>query len=271
MKRILSILMAGIMVAAMVVPAMSDTAGTGADVNDVASSYDCSGTSITEQPGPVGSTAGTVSYSLVVSDDNGGDTIPDGTWTAEVNFGGGTQSDSLIAGTASGLQRTCTGTGSIPTDTAAGEYTVTFKLNGTDVCSTTVTVTSVTAYAIDFDAVAYSSVNPGASSTVDGDTTMETVGTAPPVKPTIENKGNVAMDVTISIADAGGNPETLFEGNTAAIVGSSASQTLTTTTATFDVDIEVGGTAKIDSTLTVPIGIQASSYSGTLTVTGIAG
>jgi hypothetical protein len=269
MKRILSILMAGIMVAAMVVPAMSDTAGTGADVNDVASSYDCSGTSITTQPDPATPSAGTVTYNLVVTDDNGGDTIPSGTWTAEVDFGGGTQSDSLIAGTASGLQRTCTGTGSIPTDTAPGDYTVTFKLDGTDVCSTTVTVTSVTAYLIDFNAVAYGSVNPGASSTVNGDTTMNTpVSTNPP---TIENKGNVAMDVEMSIVDAGGNPETLFEGNTAAIVGSSASQTLTTTTATFDVNIVVGGTAKIDSTLTVPIGIQASSYSGTLTVTGIAG
>ena len=266
MKGILAILMAGIMVLTMIAPAMSDTATTGANVGEVASTYACGTTYIATQPDPITPSVGTVSYNLVVSDDNGGDTIPDGTWTAEVDFGSGTQTDSLTAGDASGLERTCTGTGTVPANTAAGDYTVTFKLNTTTVCSTTVTVTSVSAYEIDFNVTAYGSVNPGASSTVSGDTTMDTpIGANPP---TIKNKGNVAMDVQMSIAD-GSNPETLFESNTVATVGTTGPQTLTTTAATFDVDIAVGGTANIDTTLSVPIGIQAGSYSGTLTVTGI--
>ena len=264
MKGILAILMAGLMVATMVAPAMGDTAGTGANVGEVASAYTCGTTSITTQPDPITPSTGTVSYNLVVSDDNGDDTISNTGWTAEVNFGGSMQTDSLSVDAADGdLQRTCIGTGSIPADTAAGNYTVTFKLGTTIVCSTTVTVTSVTAYAIDFSSVAYGDIDPGASSTVDGDTAMNTLAA-----PTIENKGNVAMDVTMSIAD-GSNPETLFESNTAATVGTTGPQTLTATAATFDVNIVVSGTAKIDTTLSVPIGIQAGSYSGTLTVTGI--
>lgn len=264
MKGILAIFIAGIMIATMIAPAMSDTASTVATVGDVDSSYDYNGTSITTQPDPIASSAGTVSYDLVVSDDNGDDTIPDATWTAEVDFNGTPQSDLLTADTVNGdLQRTCTGSGAVPADTPAGTYTVTFKLGTTTVCSTTVIVTSVSAYAIDFSSVTYGDINPGASSTVEGDTTMSTVDA-----PTIENKGNVAMDVNMSIAD-GSNPETLFESNTAATVGTTGPQTLATTPVTFDVDIVVGGTAKIDSTLSVPTGIQAGGYSGTLTVTGI--
>ena len=271
MKGILALFMASLMVLAIAVPVVvGDSATTSANIGDVASTYDCSGTSITTQPDPANGNAGTVNYDLVVTDDNGGDTIPDDTWTAEVDFGSGTQTDSLTAGAASGLQRTCTGTGSVPANTAAGDYTVTFKFDGTQVCTTTVTVASVAAYAIDFNAVNYGAIVPGASATVNGDGTMETVGAAPSVKPTIENKGNVAMDVQMSIADAGTNPETLFEGNTGATIGS-VSQTLGSTAASFDVNIASGATAAIDTTLSVPTGIQSGSYSGTLTVTGVTG
>ena len=270
MKGILAILMAGIMMATMVAPVMGGDAGTGANVNNVDSTYTCSA-SISPQPNPTSSTDGTVSYSLVVTDNNGDDTIPDAAWTAEVNFDGTSQSDSLTPDTVNGdLQRTCTGSGAVPADTPAGEYTVTFKLNGTTTgCTATVSVTSVAAYAIDFSSVAYGGIDPDAASTVSGDTIMEPVGPAPDVKPTIENKGNVVMDVTMLIEDAVGNPEKLFESNTAATVGTTGPQTLTTTAAMFDVNIAVGGTANIDSTLSVPTGIQAAGYTGTLTVAGI--
>ena len=269
--KIIAILMASIVAMAIAVPmVMGDIATTGANVNDVPSTYDCTGTSITTQPDPATHADGTVSYNLVVTDDNGDDSIPDSTWTAEVDFGLGLQSTTLTADAVNGdLQRTCTGTDSVPAGTAAGDYTVTFKLDTVTVCSTTVTVTSVAAYEIDFDAVNYGTINPGASSTVTGDTTMHLpVGENPP---TIENKGNVAMDVEMSIADDVGNPETLFDGNTDATVGTVDPQTLSTTATAFDVNIPVSGTAKIDSTLSVPPGIQAASYSGTLTVTGITG
>lgn len=266
MKGILAILMASIMVAAMIAPAMGDTASTDATVSDVVSSYDCGATSITEQPDPVTPSVGTVSYNLVVSDDNGGDTIPNGngTWMAEVDFGSGIQNDTLIIGAADDLQRTCTGTGSIPVNTPAGTYTVTFKLDTTTVCTTIVEVTSVAAYTIDFDAVTYGDINPGASSTISGDIIMSTNNS-----PTIKNTGNIAMDVNISIAD--GNPDKLFESNTAAKVGAIGPQTLTTTAAMFDVDIAVGETAKIDIILSVPTGTKAGSYHGMITVTGIIG
>ena len=269
-NKIIAILMAGIVAMAVGVPmAIGDTPTTSANVNDIDSTYDCTATSITVQPNPTTEAVGTVSYSMTVSDDNGGDTVPAGVWTAVVNFGTGAQTDPLTAETPSGLTRAITGTGSIPANTAAGGYIVSFKLDGVEKCTDTVTVTETIAYSIDFNVVGYGSINPGSPSTVTGDAVMQTPVDAN--APTIKNDANVVMDVQMSIADAGGNPETLFEGNTAAVVATAASQPLTTTptATTFDVNMAIDATAKIDSTLSVPTGIQAASYSGTLTVTGV--
>jgi hypothetical protein len=160
-------------------------------------------------------------------------------------------------------------------DADPGTWTVEVNATDTgslfDTDSKTFVVNAVVAFSIDFNAVSYGPINPGSSSSVLGNTTMETVGPAPPVEPTIKNDGNAAMDVQMSIADEGTNPETLFEGNTVATVGTVGPKTLTSATSTFDINIAADATAKIDTTLSVPTGTLPGSYSGTLTVTGVSG
>ena len=275
--KIIAILMAGIVAMAVGMPmVMGDTPTTEATVNEVASTYDCSATNINPQPNSITDTNGTVNFELVVNDNNGADTIPDTGWTAEVNFGTGdtTGAVPLSVSSVNDTAEKFTGTETVLADTAADNYTVTFK-NPSDVtvCTKVVTVTEKIGYSIDFNKVAYgSSLNPGATSEVIGDTTMETTGVAPPVNPTIKNDANVVMDVQMSIDDAGGNPEPLFEDNTAARVDSSLPgdyASLNSGTTTFDVNMAIDATANIDSKLSVPLATQAGSYSGTLTVTGV--
>lgn len=252
MKGILAILIAGILAVAMVAPAMgTDTSAT---VNDAASTYNCAGTSITTQPVP-GVSNGTINYDLVVSDDNGGDTIPDSTWTAEVNFGGGTQTDSLTAGGASGLTKTCTGTGNVPMNTAAGDYTVTFKLGTTTVCTTTVTVGEV--LSISVTNMSFGAVNPGSPTNS---------GTH-----VVTNTGNV--NVTFVDADGLG-----YDDDDDGIIwdnmvgsGTATGETIADTQLTTDwlvaTEILVGGNADVDFNLNVPTGLKAGDYTGSTTFT----
>lgn len=161
---------------------------------------------------------------------------------------------------------------SVGMDAPPGNYTVEVTASDgslSDDDSKTFVVNEVVAFSIDFNAINYGAIDPGSYSTVTGDTTMQTpVGANPP---TIQNDGNDDMDVQMLIDDNVANPETLFEGNTAATVGTVGPQTLGETAYTFDVDIAAASTAKIDSTLTVPTGTLDGSYSGTLTVTGVSG
>ncbi len=122
-------------------------------------------------------------------------------------------------------------------------------------------------YKIDFGAgVAYDTVTIGVKKTVEGDDDMKT-----PLKPTIENLGNVVMDVTISAInlDAGGGAiiENKYIG---AAVWTAPEQNLGKER-TFDVNIKPYDTAKIDYTLTAPVGTQPGKYVGQTTVTGIKG
>lgn len=278
-EKIAAMLMASIVAMAVGMPmVMGDTPSTEATVNEVASTYDCSATNISPQPNSITDTNGTVNFELVINDNNGADTIPDTGWTAEVNFGTGdtTGAVPLSVSSVNDTAEKFTGTETVPADTAADNYTVTFK-NSSDVtvCTKVVTVTEKIGYSIDFSKVAYGgSLDPGATSEVIGNTTMETTGVAPPVKPTIKNNANVVMDVQMSIADAGGNPEKLFENNTETRVNSSLPadyKTLDNATTTFDVDIAIDATANIDAKLSVPFGTKTGSYTGTLTVTGVKG
>jgi len=150
------------------------------------------------------------------------------------------------------------------------EVTATDAGSLSDTDSKTFNVSEVIAFSIDFNETNYGSIAPGNASTVPGNSTMETVGPAPPVKPTIRNDGNTVMDVQMSITDEASNPEPLFEGNTAATVGSVGPQTLTSTATTFDVNIAKGDTAKIDTTLSVPTGTSPGDYAGTLTITAVS-
>ena len=253
MKGILAILIAGIMVAAMIAPAMGTD--TGANVNDVASTYDCSATAITAQPVP-GSSAGEVNYSMTVTDNNGGDTVPNGVWTAVVDFGEGAQNTTLTAEAASGLTRTIIGTDSVPANTTAGDYTVTFKLDGTQVCTKVVTVGEV--LAISVTSMNFGGVNPGDNNKAG--------------KHVVTNTGNVNVKF-VDEAPAGYDNnatdgitwDNMAGSGTAA--GESIADTQLTTTWTAATEIAVSGSADVNFELDVPLGLKAGSYAGSTTFT----
>ena len=248
MKGILAILMAGIMVLAMIAPAMSTE--TSATVTDATSTYDCTATDISTQPNPTSETAGTVSYSMTVTDNNGGDTVPAGTWTAEVDFGDGTQTDSLTAGTPDGLTRPITGTGSVPANTPAGNYVVTFKLNGTQVCQDTVTVNEV--LSVSAAAMTYPDVNPGASTS--SNHALNNTGNVPIYfsEKTTPGYDNDTEDGIIWNPMTG--PETIAD-------------TQISTTWTEGDQIAINGNANAGFTLSVPAGTATGGYTGSTTFT----
>lgn len=266
--------MASIVAMAVGMPMAMGGVPATASVNDVAATYDCSATAITLQPNPTTDTDGTVSFELMVNDDNGADTIPDEGWTAEVNFGAGLQTVPLSCANHNTTADKFTNTTTVPHDTEGADpskaYLVIFKNStGAEVCQQNVYVTGVPALEIDFNAIAYGAIVPGDSSTISGNATMEPLGEANTtglVKPTVMNDGNLPnMDVNMTIAQTSG-PDALFEGNTTATVDVSGPKTLSTSVAHFNVNIGIGGKAKIDSTLAPLKATKAGNYEATLTI-----
>jgi hypothetical protein len=156
-------------------------------------------------------------------------------------------------------------------DVPAGTWTVEVTAMDNDGLSDTGTgtfeVNTMIMYKIDFGSgVAYGTVTIGEKETVEGDEDMATAE-----NPTIENLGNVVMDVTISAKNLEVGGTAIIENKyIGAAVGTSLEQDLESER-TFDVDIEPDTTAKIDYTLTAPVGTQPGEYKGETTVTGIAG
>jgi methionine-rich copper-binding protein CopC len=127
-------------------------------------------------------------------------------------------------------------------------------------------VNTMMMYKIDFGAgVAYGTVIIDEKKTVKGDADMATAE-----NPTIENLGNVVMDVTISAKNLEAGKAIIENKYIGAAVGGAKEQSLEEER-TFDVDIKPDDTAKIDYTLTAPVGTQPGNYIGETTVTGIAG
>ena len=264
-RKIMALLMAGIVAMAIGIPmAMSDDVGTSATVNNLAP--DVAITTISPDPA---TPSCTVTVSGTLSDPNGIDDVSTLTYVVKKP-----DSTTYTSGSAT-VAASWSFDFDLGSDADAGTWTVEVtatdagSLSDTD--SKTFNVSEVIAFSIDFNETNYGSIAPGSASTVPGNTTMETVGPAPPVKPTIKNEGNTVMDVQMSITDGTSNPEPLFEGNTSATVGSVGPQTLTSTTSTFDVNIAKGDTAKIDTTLSVPTGTLPGDYAGTLTITAVSG
>ena len=264
-RKIMALLLAGIVAMAIGIPmAMSDDVGTSATVNNLAP--DVAITTISPDPA---TPSCTVTVSGTLSDPNGIDDVSTLTYVVKKP-----DSTTYTSGNAT-VAASWSFDFDLGSDADAGIWTVEVtatdagSLSDTD--SKTFNVSEVIAFSIDFNKTNYGSIAPGSASTVSGDTTMETVGPAPPVKPTIKNEGNTVMDVQMSITDGASNPEPLFEGNTAATVGSTGPQTLTSTASTFDVNIAKGDTAKIDTTLSVPTGTLPGDYAGTLTITAVSG
>ncbi|CAD6491524.1 MAG: hypothetical protein ANIMEMIM_00154 [Candidatus Argoarchaeum ethanivorans] len=220
-------------------------------MTDATSTYDCTATAISTQPDPALEGAGTVDYSMTVTDNNGGDTVPAGTWTAVVNFSTGNQTDPLTAGTPSGLTRPITGNGSVPANTPAGNYIVTFKLNGTEVCNDTVTVNEV--LSVTAQNMTYSDVNPGANTS--SSHALNNTGNVP-----IYFKYGTTTGYNNDIGDEGikwGNmtgPETITKDN---IVTSWLNTT----------QIAINANANAGFTLNVPQGTATGAYAGSTTFT----
>lgn len=267
MKGILAILIAGLMVAAMIAPAMGTD--TSAEVNDASTVYTCDATLSTA---PTAGSDGQVDFTLTATDDNGDDDIFAGSYWAEWTVGTVTRTTLLTGPVADGdLVLTFTGSDAVPYTTPEDTYTVDFykddgdgsrNVGDTKVGSNTFIVGSYVGYEIDFTAVSYGSVDIGVKKTVSGDAVMNTV-----TAPTIKNTGNKVMDVTISASDMTG-VDNIDKANLGAAVGVLAEQDLGAER-TFNANINPDDTAKIDYTLTAPQGSKPVSYSGTTTVTGI--
>jgi len=263
--KIIAILVAGMVAMAIAVPmAMSDDVGTSATVNNLAP--DVAITTISPDPA---TPPCTVTVSGTLSDPNGIDDVSTLTYVVKKPDGSNYTSGSATVAASWSFNFNLDSYADAGTWTV--EVTATDKGSLSDTDSKTFNVSEVIAFSIDFNETNYGSIDPGNASTVSGDTTMETVGPAPPVKPTIKNEGNTVIDVQMSITDDASNPEPLFEGNTSATVGSVGPQTLTSTATTFDVNIAKGDTAKIDTTLSVPTGTSPGNYTGTLTITAVSG
>ncbi|MCW7077882.1 MAG: hypothetical protein OCU22_01945 [Canidatus Methanoxibalbensis ujae] len=263
------------MIASCIPAAIGDEAPTNVSVNNVAPDVvdvSVSPSYVALNPCPDSTP---ILVEAEVSDDNGPDDISTVQVTAIENSSGGDASEYLEE--------------SLPVDMtyneSTGKYEATLHLKCTTLNDTyTVEVTAedkggledvgtgnfavgmTCAIEIDFNAISFGEVNPGAASSVDGDSVMETVGTAPPVKPTIKNCGNAPINVSLKIEDSAGNPTTLFEGNTTAVVDDSGPETLSNTPTEFAVNLLPGNTTNLDISLYVPVGTTWGSYTGTLTI-----
>ena len=117
---------------------------------------------------------------------------------------------------------------------------------------------------MDASTVDFSDVNPDATSYVLGDTDMGTIGNA-----TIQNQGNVVIDIGMNGTDLTGSAGTITVGNAAYRFDTGSYISFTGSKETEDVNVPVGATEynKIDFELYVPVGTASGSYSGTVTVT----
>ena len=270
-RKIIAILIASMVAMAIAVPtAMSDTATTSANVNNVAPVV----SSVTVTPGSVDLSPcpDTTPIKVVasVSDDNGAGDISKVEITALKDSNGNDASGnitetlpvSMTYNSSSGkyeatLHLKCT----TPNGSYTVEVTATDKggLTGTNTGTFTVGITC--ALAIDFSSVDFGAINPGSSSTVAGDNNFS----AGDGKPTIKNIGNVNIDVKQSITDNASNPEILFSGNTSSTVKGST-KTLNTTAVSFGVTITPGEATAADYKLSVPAGTMHGNYAGELTI-----
>lgn len=134
---------------------------------------------------------------------------------------------------------------------------------------------SIVAVDVDFTGVNYGSISVGNAKTVPGNSVMETVATAPPVMPTVQNLGNDPMDVKISatdmVGDCGGISSVILANAQTAKVGALSAMALSNSGVCFDANLACEAPAPIEFVLTPPLGTCASTngYQGSLTVTGV--
>ena len=224
--------------------AMGVTPSTSADVTDAPASYAATA-SVTTQPNPVAETDGSVALTLVVTDNNGDDTIPDGAWTAVCADVWATPV-SLTADAASGadVTRTCTGTGVIPANQDAGTYTVLFQLDTVEKATATFTVGEV--LSISATTMTFAAALPGAS---------------PASSHNVNNTGNVVIKF---VSPTGIVTGAMTGSDTAA--GETIPADATTTSWTYTNTIGINANADVPFTLAIPTALKVGPYAGTTTL-----
>jgi hypothetical protein len=245
-NKIVAILMAGIVAMAVGVPmAMGVTPSTSADVTDAPASYAATAVTATE-PDPVAETEGSVDLTLVVTDNNGDDTIPDGAWTAVCAAVWATPV-SLTADGASGtdVTRTCTGTGVIPANQDAGIYTVSFQLDGVEKDTADFAVGEV--LSISATTMTFTAALPGAS---------------PVSSHNVNNTGNVVIKF---VSPTGIVTGAMSGSGTAE--GETIPDSATTTSWTYSNTIGVNANADVPFTLAIPTALKVGPYAGTTALT----
>ena len=255
MKGILAILMASIMVATMIAPAMGNDVSTTASVGDAPPSY-VGTASVTTAPGP--ETDGAVGFTLVVTDPNGAGDISDSGWTANWNS---RPTVNLTLDSQTATTKTFTGSDTIPYCTPEATYTASFKdSTPSEVDTDTFDVGSTAGLSLDLSAIAYGAVDPGNSSEVLGDATFG--GTALTVKST----GNTAINLTVSATAMTATGGTIANSSIECNIDSIGYNGLGSPH-TYNVNLGCDSTENVDLKLNVPTGQASGTYTGSVTFT----
>ena len=218
-------------------------------------------------PNPGG--AKTVTVSVVVSDPNGYGDISTVNIT-DINpdpAHGDPSNVILVFQSGNGNTATYTGTFDMQFYDAPIEYTITVTakdmegLSGTNL--STFNYTSCNAMRLDADTIAFGSINPGENNTVAGDENMGTTG-----NPTVQNIGNVEIDVSITGLNMTSGSNTVTKDWMDAQVGALGYLDLGVARC-FNANIAAGASSleNVGFRLNVPYGIPAGSYTGSVTLT----
>ncbi len=166
-----------------------------------------------------------------------------------------------------------TGTFTMDFYDAAGTYNV--NCTATDAGSLkgsrkeSYTYNTLTALDLDAATIAFGSMSAGGTTTVTGDTSMATLNNA-----TIKNTGNAQIDAKISGTDltSGGNTITVTNvQDQFTALGWNALTIADRTETGLNLAAGSSSTTNVDFKLTVPIGTVSGAYSGSTTITAIAG
>ncbi len=232
---------------------------------------DHSETGIQVDPVPDGNKS--VSITAAVSDDNGWSDVDT---VVAVISGPTTVSDSPVTlsfvSNSSETTATYEGSFEMPFYYAAGNYTV--NVTATDKSSLTgnraenLTYECCIGLSIDAVTVNFGAINPGANSSVPGDTNYEE-GSANNV--TIKNTGNVETDIEIEASDMIGNAGTIANDNIYCGFTEDDYTVNLGDRTSYDLNLGVGEASYnlVNFRLHIPPGTAAGSYSGNITMTAV--
>ena len=273
-KLFISVLMALVLVAVMAPSVLADSVDVAVTVGNIAPEFCDAANPGTVTPNLFGDGNKTVDIEASVYDDNDNSDITG--VTAKV-MKGAVEMVSEFSLTPSG-----SGTGSCtesdryigsfdvaPCDDSGSDwkvvYTVTDGVNSTT-HEEMFTVASTIGLELDLSSVSFSSMDPGDTSTVTGDTTFGS-GTL-----TVRSIGNSDIDIEVDAPDLVGTPSgTIADENLECQIGALGFQDMDTAIARgFDADLGCNTTQNVDLRLTVPVGTTVASYGSAITFTAVA-